>query len=140
MKKKTETPVKAITAADVLNSSVWKNTAESHLAPLRNKIKSAQDSCKKGERLRRTPLIRLNEMSYLSQETFTAAYACVVAKTPIDLPSALRQAVQQIGDPIFAEAYQKMASAPAEPVKRVKATKRPKDTERKTDHDPYIEE
>lgn len=141
--------VKAITAADVLNSAEFKKLAESQLAPIRNKIESFKKTLKTGERIRRTPVVRLHEQGLLEQEAFTAAYACIVAHTPIDLPSTLRTAIKEQGDAIFVTAYQKLKAAseqPEKPKKKLslkrKADKPAEDSgySKQDDHNPYPKE
>jgi len=119
-----------ITAADVINSDEWKQTAESVLCPIRKSIDNAQKNLKAGERLRRTEAIKLNEFGLLELQPFTDAYACIVAHTEIPLPSSLRKAIKEQGDNIFLVAYNKI----------VATMKTHGKDERKQDHDPYIEE
>ena len=44
-------------------------------------------------------------------EAFTDAYICIMAKTPVDLTSTLRNAIKDEGDNIFAKAYLKLHEA-----------------------------
>lgn len=141
---------KAITAADVLNSPEWKNLAESCLAPVRHKIEEFKRTLKQGERIRRTPTVRLYEQGLLEQEAFTAAYACIVAHTHIDLPSTLRATIKEQGDNIFVQTYQKLRKAAeeqaAKPKKKLsskrKAGKPAEDSgySKQDDHNPYPKE
>lgn len=101
-----------ITAADVIRSDNFKQLTESHLAPIRKKIEEAQKTLKAGERLYRTPAIRLNELGLLKTEAFTDAYACIVAKTPIPLSATLRNAIKEDGDYIFVQAYAQLTHKP----------------------------
>lgn len=100
---------KGLTAADVINSDVFKRHCEAHLTPIRNRIKEATDSLKAGERLKSTVAIRLNKLGLLETEAFTNAYACIVAKTPIPLPATLRNAIKEDGDIIFVTSYAELS-------------------------------
>lgn len=119
-----------ITAADVINSDEWKQTAESVLCHVRRSIDNAKEHLKFGKRLRRTEVIKLNELGLLELQPFTDAYACIVAHTDIPLPSSLRKAIKEQGDNIFLVTYNKI----------VAAIKTHGKYERKQDHDPYIKE
>lgn len=98
-----------ITAADVIKSDAFKSMIEQHLATIREKIEEVQKTLiKAGERLRRTPYIRLNELGLLKVDAFIDAYTCIVAKEHVNLPSVLRNAIKVDGDYVFVNAYAKL--------------------------------
>lgn len=100
-----------ITAKQVIESKAFADEVNRRMNVITTKIKNAKDGCKTGERLRRTPAIRLYEMGLLEPEAFTDAYICIMAKTPVDLPSSLRSAIKDEGDNIFAKAYLELYEA-----------------------------
>lgn len=103
-----------ITAKQVIESKAFSDGVNRRMSVITTKIKEAKDSCKTGERLIRTPAIRLYEMGLLEPEAFTDAYICILAKTPVDLPSSLRSAIKDEGDNIFAKAYLELCEAEKE--------------------------
>lgn len=100
-----------ITAKQVIESKAFSDEVNRRMSAITTKIKNAKDGCKTGERLRRTPAIMLYEMGLLEPEAFTDAYICIMAKTPVDLPSVLRKAIRDEGDNIFAKAYLELYEA-----------------------------
>lgn len=100
-----------ITARQVIESKAFSDEVSRRMNVITKKIEDAKDGCKTGERLKRTPAIRLYEMGLLEPEAFTDAYICIMAKTPVDLPSALHNAIKDEGDNIFAKAYLELYEA-----------------------------
>ncbi|MBO5823385.1 MAG: hypothetical protein J6Q93_00320 [Prevotella sp.] len=107
--EKQDRNTKGLTAADVINSDVFKRHCEEHLTLIRDRIKEAIYTLKAGERLKSTTATRLNKLGLLETEAFTNAYACIVAKTPIPLPATLRNAIKEYGDIIFVASYTELS-------------------------------
>ena len=99
---------KELTVADVIESEEFKTIVSSELKKIVDKIEEAKSELKLGERLVRTVGVRLYELKMLETDNFINAYASILGKQHVDLPSALRQAIKNDGDNMLGLAYYKL--------------------------------
>lgn len=103
---------KELTVADVIESEEFKTIVSNELKKIVDKIENAKSELKQDERLVRTIGVRLYELKMLETDNFINAYACILGKQHVDLPSALRQAIKNDGDNMLGLAYYKLTHKP----------------------------
>ena len=91
---------KEMTVGELLQSKQFKEKLQKRIDSFEASYKEKEKQLKSGQHFKSTPYIRLRKMGALNANTMANIYAEVIDKTT-PLPSALRQQVSMICEPVF---------------------------------------